>query len=333
MTPTSPSPCFDRIASFLPLVAAAGRAKRGKRLSEDARAFFVNLESEVLALERELVAGAWRPGPYRTFIIREPKPRTISAAPFRDRVVHHAFCGEFVPLLESLSSPASHACRKGRGPDTAVNEARAAIVAQPEFVKLDIHHYFETIDRDLLSGQLDSVIYDARVRALAAAILGAETPGSPRGIGLPIGNLTSQHFANFYLNGLDHAIGLSFPDVTYVRFMDDMLFLGPTRRRLREVEQLASQAIEALRMTVKHTVTRRGPVSAGVPFLGLRLWPDHVRFDRARRKRLLAKLREVDRLGSDESAQPRAESLMAWASRGHALALVSASRARAPPSR
>ena len=138
-------PTFERIAAFGPLRRAALRAARGHRTSPEVANFLADLEREVLALERELLAGTWTPRPLTTFHIREPKPRTISAAAFRDRVVHHAVCAELDPVFEARGDKDSYACRPGKGSHAAVLRAQAHARQHPWFVKLDVRHFFETI--------------------------------------------------------------------------------------------------------------------------------------------------------------------------------------------
>ena len=116
---------FEQVADFHALRTAAVRAARGKRRQPEAAAFLADLEPEVLRLQRELLAGAWRPGPYRTFAITDPKPRTISAAPFRDRVVHHALCAALEPVFERYAVFDSYACRPGKGTLAALRRAQA----------------------------------------------------------------------------------------------------------------------------------------------------------------------------------------------------------------
>jgi len=115
---------WNGIVSFENLLGAAHAAARGKRSRPDVAEFLLNLEPEVLLLQRELTGGGYRPGPYRTFEIREPKPRTISAAPFRDRVVHHALTRVLEPIFERRFTPDSFACRTGFGTHRAVERAR-----------------------------------------------------------------------------------------------------------------------------------------------------------------------------------------------------------------
>ena len=318
---------LEEIAAFHSLLHAAHGARRGKRMTAASARFFVDIEGEVLALERELRAGTWQPGPFRSFVVKDAKPRLISAAPFRDRVVHHALCAAIGPALDDAASDASFACRKGRGTAGALKKARAIVRDGAWFLKLDVRRYFETIDHGVLLREVGPHIPDEGVFALLTRIVVAGAPGSPMGKGLPIGNLTSQHLANAYLTSFDHRVVACFPEVGYVRYMDDLLFVGADRATLKRVEHFAREALEGdLRLAVKDEATRRGPVKAGVPFLGLRLWPAWMRLDGARKRRLARRLRAVERdlrLDGDEvRAGMRAASLVGWAASAAALPLV-----------
>ncbi len=304
---------FDEATSFLALVAFARRAAKGKALTKEACRFFLDLEPECLRLEAELRQGAWQPGAYRTFWVRDPKPRRISAAPFRDRVVHQAISAVLEPIVEETLPPEVHACRVGRGTSSAWGAARRLVCEHSHFLKLDVRHYFETIPHDRLCALVRGLVGDPRACALVDRIVAHGAPGSAAGCGLPIGNLTSQHLANVYLAPFDK---WARTQCGYVRYMDDMLFFG-ARDRLHALEREATARIEAVGLTVKLLATRRGPVAAGVPFLGFRFFEGVVRLDAARKRRLLRRLDAVDRaVGAgemtEEDGAARLQSVFAW---------------------
>ena len=134
---------FPQVVDFHALRAAARRAARS---TPTGAPFLADLEANVLALRSELLAGTWRPGPPHTFAITDPKPRIISAAPFVDRVVHHALCAALEPTLERYAIHHSYACRHGKGNRTAVAAVQRLAGRHAWFVKLDVRHYFETMD-------------------------------------------------------------------------------------------------------------------------------------------------------------------------------------------
>ena len=306
------------VIGFLPLCRAAKAASRGKKLGPDAQAFLADLEPNVLALQRVLADGSWRPGTPTTFRIRDPKPRLISAAPFCDRVVHHAVCAVVGPVLEAAALDSSHACRTGRGTKTALTHAHQLVRSQRCYFKLDVRHYFETIDHGVVLACFQPHVCDDKVLDLLTKIVAAGAPGSRPGCGMPIGNLTSQHFANLVLTEVDKvAVGL--PGVAgYVRYMDDMLLFGDAHLLLvAAVTAIDTFVVQVLHQQLKPSATRHGHCCAGVPFLGLTLFPGIVRLDPARRKRFLRAMAATARALADSTvdqaaAARSAAALVGW---------------------
>ncbi|HMV68921.1 MAG TPA: RNA-dependent DNA polymerase, partial [Myxococcota bacterium] len=191
---------MEQLASFHALRAAALRAARGHRRRREVAAFLADLERHVLALQRELLSGAWVPGEPRVFRIRDPKPRVISAAPFRDRVVHHALMAALEPRFEALADPDSFACRPGGGPWAAVARLRVLARDLPWAGRLDVRHFFESVEHDVVMEAARPALPEGPVAALWEQIVRA---GGADGRGLPIGSLVSQHAANRVLGVLD----------------------------------------------------------------------------------------------------------------------------------
>ncbi len=319
---------WARITSFGALCRAARAAARGKRLGRDAQSFLADLECNALELQRQLLAGNWTPGTPHTFFIRDPKPRRISAAPFVDRVVHHALCAVVGPVLESGASDCSFACRKGRGTHAALGRARQLTATCDRYHKLDVEHYFETIDHTVLLGLLQRHVACDATMALLERIVQAGAPGSEPGRGMPIGNLTSQHFANLVLTEVD-SVASSHPGARgYVRYMDDMLLFGDSYRELDAAATAASAVVTLhLNQRIKLSATRHGRCSDGVPFLGLRLFSGTVRFDHARARRFMRTARAVRAAAADGSMHQadcarRAQALLNWSDQAGAAGLA-----------
>ncbi len=316
---------FDSATSFFALRAAARRAALGCSRSFGAASFLCELETEVLRLQRELHSGIYRPGPFHTFPIRDPKPRLISAAPFRDRVVHHALCATILPTLEAEADPDSFACRVGKGTLKAIHRAQHLSRQFPYFAKMDVLHCFETADLSIVGKLLSDRFPDPAFLATFSTILDngadhgardppaevADRPGSTKPVeeggsrsnrGLPIGNLTSQHLANLLLGEVDRAaraMGVR----GWVRYMDDLLLFGDSMTELRtQVSQLSLFLQVSLHQQEKRVARRIGPVTAGLPFLGFRIWPQRKRLDGARRRRLFARLRVLDGIHAREES-------------------------------
>lgn len=153
-------------------------------------------------------------------------------------------------------------------------------------------NFFETLDHDILKAGLRRLVKDRRLLELADRIIEHGAPGSPPGRGLPIGNLTSQHFANHYLTPLDHFIKERLRAPGYLRYMDDLLLFSDSRSFLREAHQRIREFVERdLKLALKGEATVHAPVSEGVPFLGLRLWPRLVCLDGSGKRRLIGALR------------------------------------------
>ncbi len=288
---------YAQITEFHNLYRAFQKASRGKRSHVDVAAFEYDVEKNLLALRDELRAQTYRPGGYYHFRIHDPKPRVISAAPFRDRVVHHALCNVIEPLFEKRFVDDSYACRKKKGTHAALNQATRYARKYQYVLKVDVEHFFPTIDHEILRGQFRRVIADKPTLALMDAILdgGAQVPHEyfpphlfpnddlfallrPRG--LPIGNLTSQFWANVYLNPLDHYIKRELKGGGYVRYVDDLLLFDDDKTKLHEWRHALTAFAARLRLTLHEKQAVVFPVRAGIPFLGFRVYPDHRRLKR-----------------------------------------------------
>ena len=312
-------PTLEAASSFTSLRAAAKKAARGHRKKPETAAFLCELETEVLCLQRQLRGGTYRPGPFRTFRIRDPKPRTISAAPFRDRVVHHALCAVMEPTFEARADPDSFACRIGMGNRAAVWRLQRLTRQWAWTAKLDVQRYFETVPLAGLLGLLRTLFHDRPLLDAVEVVLLAGSDDGERG--LPIGNLTSQHFANLYLGELDRfARGLGVGGM--VRYMDDIILLGSDKATARGWAAAVSTHMRALGLHEKPSARRLAPVHVGVPFLGFRVWPHRIRVDRAARHRLMQKLRRSPMGIGDTEAQSRQTSLAAWAAHGDTRGLM-----------
>jgi retron-type reverse transcriptase len=167
---------WPQVLSFDNLLGAAKAAAQGKRTRPDVADFLLNLEPELVGLQRELESGQYRPGGYRTFQVREPKPRLISAAPFRDRVVHHALTRVLEPIFKRRFVMNSFACRKGKGTHRALELAAEGSRRFPYVLKCDVQKYFASIDHAILKEQLALGVKCRRTVDLAARIIDGSNP-------------------------------------------------------------------------------------------------------------------------------------------------------------
>ena len=279
---------FERVCSFENLAAAGREAVRGKRGRLPAAAFLAEQEKELLALREELVSGSYRHGGYSYFTIYEPKERLVAAAPFRDRVVHHAVVRVIEPLFEKRFIEDSFACRRGKGTHAAMRRAAQFARRFPMALKCDVRKYFPSIDHDILMGLLGRVVGDDRLLGLVGHILDSHSDGQrqewPAGgelfdvrvrrHGLPLGNLTSQFFANVYLNPLDHFVKHELRAKGYVRYMDDFIVFGRERGQLRTWGGAVRERLKELRLAMHPDKYRLGPTWAGVDFVGYVVFAD-----------------------------------------------------------
>jgi RNA-directed DNA polymerase len=272
---------FCDVCSFAALTTAALRAARGKKTKHRVVLFLQDLEHEAIQLEKELLTKSYQPRPYRTFKIYEPKERMICAADFRDRVVHHAVCRVMEPIFERSLVYDTYACRRNKGPLLAVKRAQEYCRRRIYFMKLDVQKFFDSVDHSALKSQLRRKVKDAGLLWLLDVFIDHPVPWTQPGKGVPIGNLTSQHFANFYLSGLDHFVKERLRIEGYVRYMDDLVLWADEKDTLWDAAARIEAYLETkLFLKVKPGALCVAPVSQGLPFLGFRIFPGVIRIAR-----------------------------------------------------
>jgi RNA-directed DNA polymerase len=293
---------FDEIADFESLYRAYLRARAGKRDRLSTARFSADLESSLIQIQNHLLWGTWRPGEYESFEVTEPKRRRIYAPAFADRVVHHSIHAALSPVCESVFHPQSFACRPGKGTHRGADCAQRLVIEQLHqgdcyALKGDIAKYFESIDHEVLKHFLRGYISCPRTLRLCDLIIDT-SPCAP-GVGIPLGNLTSQLFANIYLHELDHYISEVLGVSTYVRYMDDWVVIDGDKGRLREVLGAARAFLEReLRLTL-NSKTQIFPIRPGagraLDFLGYRIYADHRRLRRRSVRKGFARARDYAR--------------------------------------
>jgi retron-type reverse transcriptase len=288
---------YPQIITFENLRLAFKKAARGKRSRPDVAHFEYYLEPNLVRLQAELASETYRPGVYDNFHIFDPKPRLISAAPFSDRVVHHALCRVIEPLFERRFIYDSYACRVGKGTHAALDRCTEFARRYPYALKCDIEHFFPSMDLTLLQGQLARLIACPPTLRLCQLILdggagihrqehlpsffpGDDLWAALRPVGLPIGNLTSQFWANVYLDPLDQYIKRELKCKAYIRYVDDLLLFADNKRQLHAWRGKVIDFLAGWRLRLHENQAAVSPVSAGIPFLGWRIFPDHRRLRR-----------------------------------------------------
>ena len=324
---------WPSVVSWENLVRAARQAERGKRRRPNVARFNFTREWELIRLQMELEESTYRPGTYRTFWINDYKPRLISAAPYRDRVVHHALCNVIEPIFDRQFIYDTYACRKGKGAHAAVDRFTHYARRHPYVLRCDVRKYFPCIDHQVLLSLIECEIKDRRVLDLIRLIL-REGPDQPSPVdyfpgddlftplerrrGIPIGNLTSQLFANAYLNGLDHFVKETLRCPGYIRYCDDFACFGDTKAYLWEVKAAMDERLAVLRLRLHPNKCAVQPASVGTPFLGYVVYPDHRRLRRRNGVKFLKRMKALQRRygrGDVGGAELRA-SIHAWI--GHA---------------
>ncbi|MBX3050358.1 MAG: hypothetical protein KF753_02720 [Caldilineaceae bacterium] len=273
------------------LYSAWRKASRGKRGRAAAAAFEFRLEDNLFRLSTDLEDESYQPGGYVNFTIHEPKKRLISAAPFRDRVVHHALCNRMEPAFERSFSHHSYANRVGKGTHRALDTCQRWMARYPYVLACDIEEFFPAIDHKILRHTLHRRVQDGGMRRLIAKILtsgvgvladaytmnyfpGDDLFAANRARGLPIGNLTSQFWANCYLNDFDHFVECELGCAAYLRYVDDILLFADDKATLWRWRAALIERLAALRLTLHERQATVRPTSEGVRFLGFVVYPD-----------------------------------------------------------
>ena len=256
---------MERIVHPENLREAFLRAARGKTEKKEVRRFRENLDAELDGIARRLMSGEYQFDSYHFFTIYDPKKRQICAAPFADRVTFHAMMRICHPVFDNFQIFDSYASRKAKGQYQALERARQFARKYRWFAKLDVCSFFDSINHGVMMQQLASLFKDKLLLMHFQTLLDSyhATPGT----GLPIGNLTSQYFANHYMAVADHYAKEQLGVKGMVRYMDDVIFFGNDKRLLLEqVSRYTAFVRQKLLMDLHPMVLNR--TGCGVPFLG-----------------------------------------------------------------
>jgi hypothetical protein len=304
----------ERLDDWANLEVALGNALRGKRTRRDAAAFVAGLPGSLEAVGERLRSGIGPLGRFREFTVWDPKRRVISAPCFADRVLHHALMNVCEPAFERWLVRQTFACRTGSGLSAALREAEHWSRCRKWYLKLDVRHYFETLPRDRLLARLERLFGEAAMLRLWERVVESFQPGAKAGI--PIGSLTSQHLANFYLGFLDRRVKEGFRVRAYARYLDDIVLWHDDRDELRRCRDgIRDFAASELGLELKEPVLNR--TDGGMEFLGFRLHPGWTGLGRRGRRRLTHRsraLREAWEEGclTDEDVQRRMTACLAF---------------------
>ncbi|MFH1311044.1 MAG: reverse transcriptase domain-containing protein [Nanoarchaeota archaeon] len=278
---------YPEIYSIKNLVLAWRKARKGKTQKDDVIEFEEKLVTNLRALHNELKFQTYEPLPLKTFILRDPKSRKISKSDFRDRIVHHALVRVIEPIFDKTFIYDSCANRKGKGNLFAIkrfyNFMRKVSKngktkgwfnnnqVKGYCFKADIKHYFQEVDHKILLSIIRRKIRDEKVIWLIERILENNVLDNPKGKGMPLGNLTSQFFANVYLNELDKFVKHKLRAKYYIRYVDDFVLINPSREKLLSWGGVIEDfLIKNLKIEFHKEKSKIISLSRGIDFVGFR---------------------------------------------------------------
>ncbi|BAZ71201.1 RNA-directed DNA polymerase (plasmid) [Fischerella sp. NIES-4106] len=309
---------YPQIINFENILLASRQAQKGKRFRDNILDFNYHLETELIRLQQELTEKSYQPGAYRTFHLTNPKSRLISAAPYRDRVVHHALCNIIVPIFEKTFIHDSYANRLGFGTHLALRRFTHFARNSRYVLQCDIKKYFPSIDHNILKQLIrrkikcpdtlwliDTIIDNSNEQETVIDYFPGDDLLAPvtRRRGLPIGNLTSQFFANIYLNSFDHFVKEQLKISKYVRYVDDFALFSDERELLADARLAIEEYLAQLRLKIHPVKSQLFETKIGASFLGFRIFSDRIR---VRNSNLHQARRRLKRLQTDY-AQGRIE--------------------------
>jgi len=290
---------FQDIISIENLLEAWEEFAVGKRSKADVQEFESKLMDNIIRLHLDLADQTYRHGDYHAFRISDPKPRQIHKASVRDRLVHHAVHRLLYPFFDKVFTADSFSCREGKGTHAALDRFRdLALKASRNHtstvwvLKCDIRKFFASIDQTILLKLLFERITDNNIRWLLAEIVGSFKSGRS-GVGIPLGNLTSQLFANVFLNELDQFVKQDLRFSRYIRYADDFVFLSPHRNELLAILPIISDYLKGnLLLTMHPNKIILKTFASGVDFLGWVHFPDHRVLRKTTERRLFKRIAE-----------------------------------------
>jgi len=284
-------PPFEQVYAIENLYDAWHKVSVGKPAKSSLLDFYQNLDENITSIANSLKDETYQPGTFNRFLIRDPKEQIISASPVRDRVVQHALMNYYSPIFDRHLIYDSYACRIGKGTHKAALRAFHFAKSTKYFLKIDVRKYFDSIDHAILKFKLDALIKDKSVLNLFNIIIDSNGTGLTKGI--PIGNLTSQFFANHYLSAFDHCFKEQYHAKQYIRYMDDIIIFTDNKDEVKDMYQKAVYyAGKKLELLLKPPVS--GLVTVGVPFLGYLIKPFGIYLQKKTKRRYKARIAEIE---------------------------------------
>ncbi len=272
---------FNNITSVENLLGAWWEFKRGKNKKIDILQFEFNLESELFAIRDELVSKSYKNIPYEDFYVYDPKRRHIHKAHVRDRIVHQAIYRVLYKIFDLTFIYDSYACRNNKGTHKGVNRLQEFIRKESKnhtrtvwVLKCDISKFFDSIDHNILKKILFKKIFDENTKWIIQNIIGSFEKNS--GVGLPLGNVTSQLFANIYLNEFDQFVKHTLKSKYYIRYCDDFIIASHSKPLLEEnILKIILFLEENLKLRLHPRKVSISKSLQGIDFLGYVVFPHH----------------------------------------------------------
>ena len=276
---------YGELCFYENLLEAFKKAAKGKSSKWYVREFRKGTKGNLLQLQKELASMTYQPQLMKTFVICDPKTRVISASAFRDRVVHHALCNIIEPIFDKTFIYDSYANRKGKGTHAALkrfdcfkrkvsgsgkqlNRTKGRNQVCGYVLKADIRRYFDSVDHEILMKIISRKIKDEKILLLIRKI----TKNHPLGRGMPIGNLTSQFFANIYLNELDRFVKHCLKAKCYIRYVDDFVIPDGSKERLEQHKIKINDFLKTIRLELHPQKSSVSPLYTATKFLGFRVF-------------------------------------------------------------
>lgn len=282
---------LEKIYNYDNLLDAYYRARRGKRYREDVLRYSQDYEKNIIILQNELIYKSYKTGHYNHFYVHDPKTRYIMSLPFRDRVLQHALHNIIEPIFDRQFIYDSYACRKGKGAIAALNRCRYFIRKPHRYcLKIDIRKYFDSIDHFILKNIIKRTIGDDIIWLIDDII-----DSNREDVGIPIGNLTSQLFANIYLNELDQFAKHELKTRYYIRYMDDILIFGDKNDLKAYLIDINYYLENYLKLKVNNK-TGISVIDHGIEFLGYINYRTHRKIKSQKKKRLMRYIRKLNML-------------------------------------
>ena len=306
---------FEKFCSFENLYIASQKSQRGKRYKNSTASFNFDLEGNIINIQQRLKQGNYQFGKYVSFYVHDPKTRLISAAPYQDRVIHHAICNIIEPIFEPVFVYDLYSNRKEKGTHKAVDRYQKFCRINEYVLKCDIKKYFASIDKGILFKIIYRKIKDNMfLDIIRDVIYSYDRGGKASGNGIPLGNLTSQIFANIYLNDFDHYIKENLRCRYYIRYVDDFVVFDNSKRRLNHVKDKIQEFLKAYNLELHREKSHIRRTDEGIKFLGYRIFSEYRLVNKENVKRFKRKIRKLQEMYEKGNIQIQkiTESIRSW---------------------